>query len=136
MLAAHHKTHTGSSFSITNTTRIHIPLLPFKKIKEAVLGNSGIVSLVFIGNTRSHTLNRTYRNKDKPTNVLAFPLEKNGGEIFINLHCVSKEAPLFKMNARAFIGYLFIHALLHLKGLDHGSTMEREEKRLRARFHI
>jgi ssRNA-specific RNase YbeY (16S rRNA maturation enzyme) len=40
-----------------------------------------------------------------------------------------KEARKFDMTVNGYIGFLFIHALLHLKGLDHGDTMDKAEKK-------
>lgn len=95
------------------------------KIKAAVLGQKYELSLVFCGNALSKKLNRIYRNKDKPTNVLAFPLSKTSGEIFINhesLHAFSELE-------------LFVHALLHLKGMRHGAKMESRERQLLKLFN-
>jgi ssRNA-specific RNase YbeY (16S rRNA maturation enzyme) len=62
----------------------------------------------------------------KISNVLAFPLSKTSGEILI----CKKAAPPFS------IGYLFIHGLYHLKGLKHGATMERVERRTLKQFGL
>jgi ssRNA-specific RNase YbeY (16S rRNA maturation enzyme) len=110
-----------STFSITNQTKRPLPRGPFEKLKDKVVGKKYELSLVFIGNKDSHKLNLLYRGKDKPTNVLSFPLSKTSGEIFIDLS--------FKEHSVIF---LFIHGLLHLKGMQHGATMEREEKKLLA----
>ena len=59
-------------------------------------------------------------SEKKTSNVLAFPLSKTSGEILI---CKEAAAPFS-------VGYLFIHGCLHLRGLRHGATMEREERRL------
>ncbi len=124
------------SVSINNTTKGKLPRLPFVQIKNAILGNTYELSLVFIGNTKSRTLNRQYRNKDYATNVLSFPLSKNEGEIFIDLKKAKSEAPQFEMNYQKFIQYLFIHGLLHLKGLDHGQKMEALEKKFLKKFEF
>jgi len=92
----------------------------FKKIKDEILGKKYELSLVFCGNALSRKLNRIYRGKDKPTNVLSFPLSKNSGEIFINLSKIGEFSP----------AHLFIHGCLHLKGMRHGSKMEKVEKQL------
>ncbi|MBX4199854.1 rRNA maturation RNase YbeY [Candidatus Parcubacteria bacterium] len=113
-------------FSILNTTKSKTPVLDFMSIKNTVLGKSYELSLVFIGDTRSHRLNLSYRGKDKPTDVLSFPLSKASGEIFINL----------KKSARFGVGFLFIHGILHLKGFEHGVRMENEEKKLLKKFRI
>lgn len=64
--------------------------------------------------------------KTKTSNVLAFPLSKTSGEILI---CKSAAKPYT-------VEFLFIHAALHLKGLKHGATMEREEDRFLKRFKL
>lgn len=112
------------------------PRLPFAEIKDVVLGKKYKLSIVFIGDSLSRTLNATYRNKNKPTNVLSFSLENNEGEIFINLKKAREESPLFKEKTNNFIGYLFIHGLLHLKGFDHGSRMEEMERKIRRKFNL
>ncbi len=98
----------------------HADAKNFEKIKNKVLGSDYELSLVFASNTLIRRLNRTYRGIDKPTNVLAFPLSKTSGEIFINC---SRAKPFS-------VKYLFIHGLLHLKGMGHGDTMEKAEKKL------
>ena len=92
----------------------------FEKIKNQVLGRRYKLSLVFADDPLMRRLNRIYRGVDKSTNVLAFPLSKTSGEIFIN---PSRAKPFS-------IKYLFIHGLLHLKGMKHGATMEQAEKKL------
>lgn len=115
----------NNRFSITNKTKSTLKGVPFTKIKNEVLGKDYSLSLVFIGEKKSHELNLRYRGKDKATNVLSFPLDKKTGEIFIIPRLAQKE-----------VGFLFIHGLLHLKGMEHGSTMERAELVLRKKFHI
>jgi rRNA maturation RNase YbeY len=126
---AHMDTET---FAVGNTTRRKTPPIAqslFPDIKKDILGASYRLSLVFIGSTRSRTLNRTYRKKDKPGNVLSFPLDTSAGEIFIDLAKAQKDAHRFKKGYNEFIIYLFIHGCLHLKGMDHGEVMERAEDR-------
>jgi len=112
------------------------PRLPFCDIKDTVLGKNYTLSLVFIGDHLSRRLNNTYRDKDKPTNILSFSLDKNEGEIFINLNLAKKQASRFGKTERTFIAYLFIHGLLHLKGMEHGSRMESTEKKILASFNL
>ena len=125
-----------TKFHITNKTKSKIPPLPFNSIKEAVLGEKYELSLVFIGAKKSRELNKTYRAKDKVANVLSFPLTKNTGEIFISPAEAHKHAKEFGQNTTQFLGYLFIHGLLHLKGMEHGSTMEKAEKKVCKKFSI
>lgn len=125
-----------TNFNITNKTRGRIPLVPFAKIKNAVLGEKYELSLVFIGKDTSRKLNKTYRNKDKATNILSFNITKNSGEIFITPKVAEKQNRFFEKTYDKFIGYLFIHGLLHLIGMEHGSKMERAEEKLCKKFGI
>lgn len=124
------------SFSINTTTKGKLPCLPFVKIKEEVMGKEYDLSLVFISSTKSKTLNKIHRKKDYPANILSFPLSDDSGEIFIDLKEASKNAPNFNMDLKNFIGFLFIHGLLHLKGFEHGSNMEVKEEKIKKGFGI
>jgi len=124
------------SLSITNTTKGKLPRLPFAKMTEAVLGKEYECSLVIVSPKKSRELNLAYREKDNSTNILSFPLSDDEGEIFIDLVKARTEAPLFDRSYTNFVGFLFIHGLLHLKGLDHGTKMENAEKKIRAMFKI
>ena len=121
---------------IKNTTRKNIPRIPLNKIKEFTLGKKYELSLVFIGDKLSRQLNKKYRKINRPTTVLAFPLSENSGEIFINLSSAKKQSAQFGKKYGNFVGFLFIHALLHLKGYEHSSKMEREERRIGKKFDI
>jgi len=100
----------------------------FAKAKKMLLGKTYDLSLVAIGAARSKKLNGTYRGKHKPTNVLAFPLEKKSGEIYLTFPLIAKEAHRFGLTPDEHALYLFVHGCLHLKGYDHGTVMERQEK--------
>ena len=129
---------------ITNLTKRKIPKIPWEKIKEEVLGKKYELSLVFGGNALMKKLNKTYRGKNKAASVLSFPLSKKSeaprlpstslrtsrsgqssrlrsgqGEIFINF----SQKEYFPL-------YLFIHALLHLKGFEHNARMEVRTQQL------
>lgn len=121
-------------FTISKTTKGKPAGLPFERMKDVVLGKDYELSLVFIGKKYSQTLNKKYRKKDKPANILSFPLSKTSGEIFICPETAKRDALKFEMKEKEFIGYLFIHGLLHLKGLKHSNKMEREENNLIKRY--
>jgi len=128
---------TENNFSIGQTARLKPPTLPYKKIKEVVLGSKYELSLVFIGHKLSRDLNFKYRKKDKPTNVLSFPLSETEGEIFIDLRRARDQARSFNNRSyRQFVGFLFIHGLLHLKGMEHGVKMDRKETELTKKFGL
>ena len=116
-----------------NLTRRPAPRFAYTTIATEVLPDWDI-SLVFLGPTQAQKLNQRLRNKDYVPNVLSYAVGKTSGEILICLAEAAKQAPLHDMDARTFVLYLFIHGLLHLKGMPHGATMERSEQALVARF--
>src|ERR1035437_7797391 len=124
------------SLSITNTTKEKLPKHPFEKMAEKVLGKNYDLSLTIIDATEIKQLNKKYRNKNKPTDVLSFPLVENSGEIFLCLSEAKKEAPKFERTFDNFVAFLVIHGLVHLKGFDHSSTMESIEQTFRQDFQI
>ena len=127
---------TDNNFTITNKTKNTLPSVSFALMKDVVLGKKYSLSLVFVGNKKSQELNNSYRGKNKPTNILSFPLDKTTGEIFINLSLAKKESPRFDRKPTNFVAFLFIHGLMHLKGMTHSSTMEKAEAKLRKKFKI
>jgi probable rRNA maturation factor len=119
---------------IINKTKGKLPRLPFVSIKDKILGQEYELSLGFVSSSTQRKINRIYRGKDKSTNVLSFPLSENAGEITFDLVLVRKDAPSFDMTYTTFLKYLFIHGCLHLKGFEHSSTMEKEEKKFLKMF--
>ncbi len=108
----------------------------FKDIKKEALGHDYELSVAFISSREIRKLNKIYRNKDKPTDILSFPLDKKEGEIYICPSEARKEAIKFDRQYDNFIKFLFIHGCVHLKGHDHGGTMERIETRIRRKFKV
>lgn len=105
-------------------------------MKKKILGAKYELSLVFVGKERAATLNKTYRHKTYPPNVLSFPLSVNSGEIFICPSVAKNEASKFDLSADGYVAYLFIHGLIHLKGHDHGDTMDTLERKYLKAFNI
>ncbi|MES2437187.1 MAG: rRNA maturation RNase YbeY [Patescibacteria group bacterium] len=125
-----------SAFTLLNKTKGKLPSLPFADMKTAILGNGYELSLVFVSEKEMHEINMKSRGKDKPTNILSFPLDAHTGEIFICPTYSKKEAPDFDRTYENYLAFLFIHGLVHLKGFDHGSRMEAEEEKFRTLFGI
>ena len=90
-------------------------------------------SLLFADDAEVHALNREWRGKDKPTNVLSFPmleradllaLSPNGppemlGDIALALETCAREAADKGLSLEHHAAHLLIHGLLHLAGYDH-----------------
>lgn len=108
----------------------------FASIKEAILGKEYDLALILTSPEETHRLNRDYRQKDFPTDILSFPLNSFEGEIYLDIETAKKEAPKFDRPIENFLPFLFIHGCLHLKGMEHSSTMENEEKKFRKQFGI
>ena len=114
------------SLSITSTVKSY-PRHKYADMADKILGKRYELSLVFVGKTRAATLNKTYRNKTYSPNVLSFPLDAQTGEIFICPMVAASEAAKFNLSPRGYVGFLFIHGCLHLKGLDHSDIMDKQE---------
>lgn len=115
--------------TIKNKTKGKLPSLPFVSIKNKIIGKKYDLSISFLSPNEQKKINLTYRGINKTTNILSFPLSKTSGEITFDLAKLKKESPLFEMKYPQFLKYLLIHGLLHLKGFEHGSIMEKEEKK-------
>jgi probable rRNA maturation factor len=121
------------SFTLTNTTTYR-SAVPFLKIKEEILGKEYQLSLALVGEKRAREVNRLSRHKDYAPNVLSFPLSRHNGEIYIAPSIAKKEAPAFGHSFKRHLTFLYIHGLLHLKGYDHGRTMEKLEEKYLAKY--
>lgn len=108
----------------------------YLSIKNEVLGKDYDLAFSFVGPKRMQKLNLTYRNIDKPTDILSFPLSKNEGEIYICKSESRKEAKKFDRSYDNFLDFLFIHGCVHLKGHDHSATMESIEVEVRRKFKV
>jgi probable rRNA maturation factor len=131
------------AFEITSNLRKkdYPKKIPYKKIKDYVLGNSYELSLVFIGDSLSQKLNREFRAKDRATDILTFPVSDDMGEIFINLDYAYKKAKSFGREPENYIAFLFVHGLAHILGYDHedendAEEMEKFEVKIRKKFKI
>ena len=100
----------------------------FEKIKKDILGKDYDLSIAFVSPKKSQKINNTYRKINKPTNILSFALSENSGEIILCPVVIKKEAKNFGKTFDQFLGFLVIHGMLHLKGFEHSSTMERLEE--------
>lgn len=123
------------TFTITSTVADYPPFA-YELVKNAILGRSYELSLTFVGKKRAATYNRTYRQKDYAPNVLSFPLNTTTGEIIICPLVTNREAATYNLSPKGYIVYLFIHGLLHLKGLDHSDEMDALEQRYLRKFKV
>lgn len=119
------------SVTISNTTATKTKL-PFLEIKNSILGKDYELSLALIGEVRARQINKTFRQATYTPNVLSFSLGNKTGEIYLTPQVAKREAFKFDHSFKKHLIFLYIHGLLHLKGLDHGKKMDQlEEKYLR-----
>src|SRR6185437_10785681 len=80
----------------------------------------GNFTILLADDRKLQALNRDFRGKDKPTNVLSFPgLEGHGGDIAIAYGVTAKEAKAAAKNFADHASHLVVHGVLHLAGYDH-----------------
>ncbi|MEO1958583.1 MAG: rRNA maturation RNase YbeY [Nautiliaceae bacterium] len=90
------------------------------------------VELILTDNREIQRLNKTYRQKDMPTDVLSFPINDNFhlGSIVISIDKAKEISTKLGHSVEDEIKLLFIHGLLHLLGYDHeadnGEMREKE----------
>ena len=115
-----------------------------EKVLKDLGCDQGELSILVTGDEQIHELNRQYLNRNKPTNVLAFPMtgDPQGiqtgmlGDIVISVDTARREAAEMGIAFHERIYELLIHGLLHLMGYDHEISekdekiMQKEEKRL------
>lgn len=105
------------------------------------------VSVTFIDNEGIHELNKKYRNVDRPTDVLSFPLfdfegdteeppidevMSNLGDIVISLEKAKEQAEEYGHSFEREVAFLCVHSMLHLLGYDH-ETSEEDEIEMRSK---
>ncbi len=126
-----------------NQREVKIPVglrLLIRKCCQAVLITENFehdaeVSVSFVNNSEIRKLNRIYREKDKPTDVLSFPLGENGvydinretgayqlGDVVISMETAVRQARIYGHSLEREVGFLTVHSMLHLLGYDHETS--------------
>ncbi len=117
-------------------------------LEEEKFSHSAEVSVSFVDDEQIKDLNAQFRNIDKSTDVLSFPLGENGeydfnnethaymlGDIVISMETALKQAEVYGHTLEREIGFLTVHSMLHLLGYDHvndtlGEKIMREKEEL------
>lgn len=111
------------------------------------------ISFLLADDVRLRQLNRAYRGRDRPTNVLSFPAEDEGptggepgtprllGDVALALEMLEREAAAQSKSLADHLSHLAVHGVLHLLGYDHeaeadAERMERMEIRILAGLGI
>ena len=101
----------------------------------------GEVTVVVTGNREIQKLNREFRKKDNPTDVISFPSDAAGfaGDIAISADIATANGRALGHGTLAELKILILHGMLHLAGLDHetdNGEMARKEIRLRRQLGL
>jgi len=98
------------------------------------------VTLAFVGERAIRTLNRKWMKKDKPTDVLSFPLGETApdgtfylGDIVVSVPVAARQARDKGHGLERELVLLATHGYLHLLGFDHSAGIEEEERKIHGR---
>ena len=118
----------------------------FLRRARKTIGLLGDVNVLLTANQQMRRLNRQFRQKNKPTDVLSFPSqqvedsrEKHAGDVAISIDMAKENAQRVGHSFEEEIKILMLHGMLHLAGYDHESDngeMARLEDRLRRKFGL
>lgn len=128
------KIPTGTKMLVRRCCNAVMEMEDFKEPAE--------VSVTFVDNKQIRTYNKQYRNIDKETDVLSFPMGENGeydinpatgakllGDIVISMEKVVEQAEMYGHGFSREIAYLTAHSMLHLLGYDHIEPLEKVRMR-------
>jgi len=132
--------------TILNRQKKHrIPIKAFERLLADLAARYRLaapeVTLAFVGDRAIRTLNRKWMKKDKPTDVLSFPLGEKAADGRFYLGDIVIAVPVAARQARAKghaldreLRLLAIHGFLHLVGYDHSAGIEEEERKAHRAF--
>lgn len=100
------------------------------------------ISISFVDNDEIKSLNKEYRNIDRETDVLSFPMDQEFdipgisilGDIIISIEKALEQAEDFSHTLEREIAYLTAHSVYHLLGYDHVDEEEKKEMREKEKY--
>jgi probable rRNA maturation factor len=116
-----------------------------RRIGKAVLRGEGWkgkgnLSIILVDDKKIRELNRRFLQSDRPTDVLAFPLEDEDtgvwGEVYVNGNLAREQALMYGVSFGEELARLIVHGVLHLMGYDDGDENSREEMREREDHYL
>jgi len=132
---------------LENQTDLPVDIDALEEIAQSLTTKE--VELIITDNASIQELNEEHREKDKPTDVLSFPMDAPFteqsifgmplGSIVISADFVKKKAKELGHTIQDELSLLFIHGLLHLLGFDHETDdgeMRAREKEIIEEFHL
>lgn len=98
--------------------------------------------MVIVDDEEIHQLNREYLGKDRPTNVISFPMQEGEGagiqpallgDVVISADTAARDAAEAGLSFEHELCFLLLHGILHLLGYDHERGTEEEARRMETR---
>lgn len=119
-------------------------LTRFLRVAQTAVGLSGEVEVLLADDRVLRRLNREFRGKNKPTDVLSFPAGDDfsgdhAGDLAISLETATRQAVEHGHTLRDEVRILLLHGVLHLSGMDHetdSGEMAKGERELRRRLRL
>ncbi len=132
---------------LENQTDLPVDIDALEEIAQSLTTKE--IELILTDNASIRELNQEHREKDKPTDVLSFPMDAPFteesifgmplGSIVISADFVKEKAKELGHTVQDELSLLFIHGMLHLLGFDHESDhgeMREREKEIIEQFHL
>ena len=102
------------------------------KLKKHVSDEEGVLNVIFVNDEYIQSLNKAYRKKDKPTDVLSFSYIESDdqretgliGEIYISVDTAKRQAEENEEDLSDEVDKLFVHGFLHIFGYDHAEDAD------------
>jgi probable rRNA maturation factor len=119
-------------------------LTSFLNRARTAVGLRGEVEVLLADDSTLRSLNKSFRGKNKPTDVLSFPTpaeiaDSHAGDLAISLETAARQAATYGHSLRDEVRILLLHGLLHLSGLDHetdNGEMATREAALRTQLKL
>ena len=127
---------------ITNITKLFNRILKNLPKKYILKNKKTIITVLLSGNSKIKKLNKVFRKKNKPTDILSFPIKKSIdnklfylGDIIISFEFMNRPKTIKLLEFKKKVIKIFIHGFLHLNGFDHKKNkdfykMQKEENKI------
>ena len=130
--------------SIFNQHAQKIPLQDIDRVAEKVWRREskrdGAINIVLVDDNQIKDLNKRYLNKNRVTDVIAFPISDEDnlfeGEIYISVDRVLENARIYKVDSSNELQRMVVHGMLHFLGYDDKASVEKEKMTNRENYYL
>jgi len=120
-----------------NADEFKVDVTHFEPFVSLLMGEveclNGVLNVIFVDDAEIQQLNREYRDKDRPTDVLSFNYEGDMnasevfGEVYVSVETAQRQAVDHKHSLHDELVKLVVHGILHVHGYDHEEDEEYRE---------